>query len=381
MKNIIYICFILLSFVTFSSCEDDLNELNKGDVALSVSVSNTDTLTESDATATGITFTWTSGSNKGTGAAISYALEIAKAGTNFVKEYYVDLGQDVYSLSYTQKQLNELLLNELSASVDISANYEARITAIVANDQVKAQTATVSFKAKPYKASTSAPYSMIYFVGSFTNWNFVEMTQDPTNPCIFRYGAVLNWNSGGDFKFGTASGSWSNMYHPTESSASFSWTNVQQNDNSDYKWALTQDQCGKPYKMYIDITPGKESFHMSEFIPYKGMYMVGDATPAGWDINSAIALTAQEDYTFTWTGSLTAGSLKFTCDKQSDWNGAWFMPSENDKIWEEGSEVITFVDKSQSSTSDIDRKWKVTQAGSYTITLDQLTEKMIVKKN
>jgi len=133
--------------------------------------------------------------------------------------------------------------------------------------------------------------------------------------------------------------------------------------------------------MYLDITPGAEYFHMEEFTPYAGLYLVGDATPNGWDLTDATAMTAMDAYTFTWTGTLSTGEFKISCDKQSDWNGAWFMASESDKNLTEGNEVITFVDKSISGNSNIDRKWNVSMAGSYTLTLNQLTEKMTIVKN
>ncbi|MFQ9760341.1 MAG: hypothetical protein ACLRZL_06405 [Alistipes communis] len=88
----------------------------------------------------------------------------------------------------------------------------------------------------------------------------------------------------------------------------------------------------------------------------------------------------EDDYTFTWTGTLASGELKFTCDCQSDWNGAWFMASEENKVFEAGSETICFVDKQLAENASVDRKWKVS-AGNYTIVLNQLTETMTVTKN
>ncbi|MCI2081577.1 MAG: SusF/SusE family outer membrane protein [Bacteroidales bacterium] len=225
------------------------------------------------------------------------------------------------------------------------------------------------------------PFDMIYFVGSFTGWSFVEMTKDPTNPFVFRYGAVLDWNDGGEFKFGTKKDDWSEMYHPTIEEAPYTHSDVMLDDTGDYKWFIPEADCGKPYKMALDITPGSESLTMEVFVPYEGIYMVGDATPNGWSIDDATAMTAVDDYDFTWTGDLAAGELKFTCDKKSDWMGAWFMASENDKEFVEGTETVTFVDKQITGNGDIDRKWKVSDAGNYTIVLNQLTETMTVKKN
>lgn len=129
---------------------------------------------------------------------------------------------------------------------------------------------------------------------------------------------------------------------------------------------------------------------MSEFHPYEGIWLVGDATPNGWDLSNATAMTKTSDYVFTWTGQLNAGELKFTCDKQSDWNGAWFMCAAGSDVEPTGqTEQALFIDKSSASckaqyldlnVGDVDQKWKITQSGTYTITLDQLHETVTIIK-
>lgn len=130
---------------------------------------------------------------------------------------------------------------------------------------------------------------------------------------------------------------------------------------------------------------------MKPFTPYTTIWMVGDATPAGWSIDNATALQATESpYVFTWTGTLNAGELKFTCDKRNDWNGAWFLcAAGNDKEPTGQTEKMLFIDKSDEefknqyldiNVGDIDQKWKITQSGTYTITLNQLVETVSIVK-
>jgi len=232
-------------------------------------------------------------------------------------------------------------------------------------------------------ALTNGPkYSNIYFVGSFTSWSFVKMRQDPTNSFVFRYGAVLNWNDGGEFKFGTADGSWDNMYHPTIANAPFTHTAVTQDKTGDNKWVIPQASCGKAYKMALNITEGSEKLTMSVFEPWETLYMVGDATPGSWTIADATPMTKVDAYNFTWTGNLTAGAIKITCDKQSDWNGVWFMSATADETPTGSEQIMTLVDKiNDPSQGSVDRKWKITEAGNYTITGNQLTETITIKKN
>ena len=228
--------------------------------------------------------------------------------------------------------------------------------------------------------SAGPKYSMIYFVGSFTGWGFEPMVQDKANPFVFRLGREMTWNGGGEFKFGTAQGSWDNMYHPTIADAPYTHTEVTQDDSDDRKWLMSESECNQVYKMALDITEGAESFKMYPFTPYPMIYLVGEATPNGWDINDATPMVPVEGdpYTFIWTGNLATGEMKFTCDKQSDWGGAWFLAYENGLAPDGEEQQMVFSAKGDGGN---DRKWNITAAGSYTIVLDQLQETVAIIKN
>ncbi len=232
-----------------------------------------------------------------------------------------------------------------------------------------------------YEPMEGPRYENLYFVGSFTNWQFVPMQKDPVNSFLFHYNALFEWAPDGEFKIGTQEGVFDNMFHPTIAEAPITHTEVVFN-GADNKWKMQEDQCGKAYKLTFDVTEGAESFSMTEFIPYTELWMIGDATAAGWSLGDAVPLklSADDPYIFTWTGTLKAGELKFTCDKQDDWMGAWFMPAQDGAAPAGELEYITFVDKRIEGNGDVDRKWKIPTAGSYTITLDQLKETIIIKK-
>ena len=107
------------------------------------------------------------------------------------------------------------------------------------------------------------PYDMIYFVSEANGWRFEPMTQDPVNPFIFRYGAEIG---NGQFKFGTAQGSWENMYKAEVDNADYTNTAVVfvSGFDPDNKWLLNDDTPNKPYKIALDITPDEESMTMTD---------------------------------------------------------------------------------------------------------------------
>lgn len=237
---------------------------------------------------------------------------------------------------------------------------------------------------------TQPPYDAIYFIDGTDGYSFTAMTRDALDAYLFRYGHYFGTT--GDFKFGTASGSWENNYKATQPNAPITDTTVEfvSGFDPDNKWMLQASEAGRAYKICLDIRPGQERMLMSEFTPYPMVYMIGDATPAGWTLADAVPMQATDDpYVFTWTGSLAAGELKFSCDLRDDWNGAWFMSATNGAAPTGTTEQALFIDKSSDdckaqyldlSIAGIDNKWKLTEAGTYTITLNQLEETVAIVK-
>lgn len=220
------------------------------------------------------------------------------------------------------------------------------------------------------------PFSSIYFVSEANGWSFLPMRQDPVDPFVFRYGGEIG---NGQFKFGTAENSWENMYKTDVENAEYTHTTAVfvNGFDPDNKWLLTAETPGLPYKIALDITPGEEKMTMTAFTPYESIWLVGDSTPSGWDIENATPMLVTNDpYTLTWSGTLKKGELKFTCDKDSSWSGAWFMACEENEPLKTGSNPATFVPRN----GGVDRKW-IVEEGNYTLLLNQLTETITVTRN
>ena len=247
---------------------------------------------------------------------------------------------------------------------------------------------TISIKA----SSAETPlFDSLYLIGNMTGWGFEPLTVDPIDPFLFRLGKFFD--QGGEFKFATADGSWENNFKAPYANAPYteSKTVFVSGFDPDDKWNLQDSEINKAYKICFDIRKDRERMLMSEFVPYEMIYLIGSASPAGWDLGNATEMIPGDDaYIFTWEGLLVEGELKFTCDKQSDWNGAWFMASESGKAPAGEIEQMLFIDKSSDwcksqyieiGIGDLDYKWNITEAGTYVITLDQLKETVsIVKK-
>ena len=98
------------------------------------------------------------------------------------------------------------------------------------------------------------------------------------------------------------------------------------------------------------------------------LYMVGDATPNGWSIDSPTPLeaTGEDPLVFTWEGALNAGEMKL-CLTTGSWDVGFIRPVSNgDEIGKEPIEGYTF----DMHAGDPDNKWKIKDAGIYSLTFD-----------
>jgi hypothetical protein len=477
------LCAILLP-----ACNKDEIEYNKPETPLALSLSaETIALNISAPGEEALSFSWTTGTNGGMNAAIDYLLQIDKQGNDFSNAVTIDIGRRVYTHTYTNAELNDLLLGDFSAPPDASIALETRIIALVANENASDQISEVipftvtTYKpvsttlymigsATPggwslddatalnpisneaggfvvianmvpgefkfvttkadflpsynkdagaaefkliYRQNSSEPdvpfnianaakyrisvniidltivieeqegprFNNLYLVGDFTGWSFIPLTQDPNNLSLFRYGGILNGGGDRDFKFGTVSGSWDNMLHSTIPNAPITHREAGF-ISEDYKWVLTPEENGKAYKIIVDVTEGQETMTMAEYTtPYTTLYVIGTASPIGWTLNDraqAQMTVGANMYTYTWTGNLNTGEIKFKCSDDNSWDNntahPWYMATEDGLPVAEGTEMIL-------TSGAGDRKWIVQEAGNYTITIDQLAEKITFTKN
>lgn len=478
MKPTEFIYFLsVYTLLLLSGCSEELAELNKGDLPLEVTVSASPMeLDASNPASEALKFSWTPGSNRGTNAAIDYTFQLDKQGNNFAGGLSLQLGREVYELTYTNEELNDLLTSDFGIPAGAEAAMECRVIATFSSESLppepsdalpvnirthKPVTKTLyllgsatpngwdaanATEMKPVanvpkgfawtgplvagefkfivtpgeclpsynkgaadtelvlRETNEAPdhkftiteagtytvtvnlitgtisivkgegpeYGELWFVGNPTGWNFEPLTVDALDPYVFHYNAELP--DGGEFKIGTAPGNWDAVFFRPAINGQAEGTGLDVDKwagDPDYKWNLT----GGVYKIKLDTREMK--IDIAPFTPFAQVYLVGDATSNGWDIENATPMVASPDpYTFTWSGPLNAGELKFSLDKQADWNGAWFLAAEAGKVPSGSEEQMVY----NYPGAGADYKWKITEAGTYSIELNQLKETVIIRK-
>ena len=201
-------------------------------------------------------------------------MELAKAGTDFKDSYFSALGK-VGKKIYSVKEFNELLIKNGLVGNGESGQIEARLVATIGSYQ-GVRTEPVTFAVQTYDINLELlpPYERIWFVGSFTNWETVEMKKDPDNPFLFSIVITLNdmsevdeRESTNEFKFTVTNKKdklWWNNYKAPYKDAPITETQAVQVNNDvviDFKWKLVGEELNKTYHIVLDITPGQERMY------------------------------------------------------------------------------------------------------------------------
>lgn len=339
-----------------SSCETEYPDDNMKAGPLAVTASqSTIQLDQKQVNNTGVTLTWTTGSNNGTGASISYVLEVDKQGNNFADAARFDMGKGKYNKEFTVGELNDSLLTRWNGTPGTAMNLEARVISTVYTSPATGETSPViSISVTPYQPVSKT----LYIIGSASpnGWsadNALELTSQ-ADPTVFVYQGGLG---AGTFKFITTKG----QFLPSYNKGADNTKIVLRTSDSDpdEQFSITETAV---YKVTVSLLDLSITYEKVDLPAYSEIYMVGDASPNGWDISNATKLvqSATDPFVFTYTGVMNAGDFKFPVNRNSDWGQDMFMRESDTKMY-----------LHHGGASD-DEKWTITKKGFYVITLNLL---------
>ncbi|MDD7604171.1 MAG: SusF/SusE family outer membrane protein, partial [Candidatus Limisoma sp.] len=221
--------------------------------------------------------------------------------------------------------------------------------------------------------------SVLYMVGDATpnGWSIDNPTPlEPSadDPLVFSWEGSLFT---GEIKLCLTTGSFDAPFiRPENNGTSISKTNITDQKfimhagDPDNKWRVTD--AGK-YRLTFDLRNwtmsteylGENDAPVIDPIEAEAVYMLGDATPNGWDNNNPTELVKKSQYIFEYEGELKAGDMK-ACLEKGSWDVPFIRPSSADcKINKSGVESGDFV-----FTTGPDNKWHVEEAGVYRLTFD-----------
>lgn len=357
-----------------TSCEDLLSDpvLDHND-ELTLTVSNSELVLDERQPNEKLTFNWTTGTNNGTSASISYVLEIDKQGNDFATALEYEMGTNAYSFSINSGTLNNILINTFGVQAGASQNFEARVTATVANTSVATQIASTTFSVTTYLPVSKE----LYIIGSATSvgWdisNALPLTLSSSKPGTFIFQGTL---STGTFKLPVnREGCFcQDFYTKSPIDATKMLHNVG-GSGADLQWQITQ--AGQ-YKITADLLNLTISIEAIEGAPFSQIYIVGDASPSGWDVNNPKAFTQNPNnpFIFTYEANLTQGNFKILAGAKGDFCGEWYRPLTD-------GQALSSTAVEQNSGCTVDNKWTIGagDVGRYKIILDTQNNTIKIQK-
>ena len=122
------------------------------------------------------------------------------------------------------------------------------------------------------------------------------------------------------------------------------------------------------------------SFLSPAFAAYDNLYLVGNATEAGWDPDAAIPMEKQEPGIFTWTGTLSdysidEGRFKFLVSNKWEPSITCRIDIAGHLLVESGREYDLY--ERATANDGFDNAFQVPVTGVYTIRVDLNTMKMV----
>jgi len=354
-------CLFLLCG-TFSSCkktEDFTPKDINGPLAVTVSDSSLQ-LNEANKNNTAITFNWTTGSNYKSGASITYVLQLDKKGNNFASPLVNNVGKAIYSISYTSGSLNTLLETYWKAAPNKTFALEARAYTIIGDGTAKGDTsAPVTVTVTPYEPVSTS----LYITGDATPTGSDvstadSLTPDATIPGEFHYTGTL---TPGQFKFITTRASVLPSYNEgADSTHLFYRTSDTQPDD---QFTISSINV---YNIDVNLISLTISVTKAVAPLYSQLWIVGDATPNGWNIDNPNQMKVDvfNSYIFHYNEILNAGEFKMPTTT-GNWGGDFYRPLSNHPPITDTTAALVL-----GSTNPPDNKWQITTSGAYKISLN-----------
>ena len=191
---------------------------------------------------------------------VSYLVEIDVEGSNFSKPKAIGLSKDL-SVSFTQGELNDYLLNSLNLAAGVAQKIEFRVTSRLLNNSVPLASNTLKFTITPYAIPPKVappPSGKLYIVGSATpgGWNnpVPVPNQEFTQKSATLYEITVPIIGGNSYLLLPVNGDWGAKY------GGLGANNANNPNEDDFKPGggdLLAPAASGTYKIEVDFQRGK----------------------------------------------------------------------------------------------------------------------------
>lgn len=145
------------------------------------------------------------------------------------------------------------------------------------------------------------------------------------------------------------------------------------NDENDYQFQVSESANYDITVNVADLTvSAKKADYQANHVRFDVLYIIGNATEAGWDLSAAIPAYAEKSnpMILTLTTDLKEGEYKFLGNPWANWGGPWFHPyyTATNGTLDESS--INYSRLTEDNSCDV--KWTIASGkeGKYDIKLN-----------
>ena len=198
--------------------------------------------------------------------------------------------------------------------------------------------------------------------GGWSIDNSIVMLNSTENPDVFK--ATVNLNANGTFKFLTTT-DWGNLEYRAgdndvtlaEGVASPLVSSEENSNDNKFKVSETAN-----YDIVCDLDAKtivvKKAKYQTNPLKHTALWLVGSATPGGWNIGDGTMLvpTVDNPTVFKATVNLVEGEMKIAVNNQTGFGQTFYLRDTTDE-----TKMVFGGD---------DNKWNITKAGTYEVTVD-----------
>lgn len=331
--------FLLLSLVTtaFFACikkVPDLPFYSNGSAVAITSSQASIAATPDQADSVVWKLSWTSPNYATDSANMKFVVEIDSAGRNFSKAVSKTVTGSL-STTYTGDELNQILLG-FGFSFNVSYKMDVRVTSSYLNNNEKLSSNVLNIQMTPYKVppKIEPPASnTLFLVGNATQGGWNNPVPVPSQQFSkldeTTYAGVFELIGGNQYLVLPENGNWDKKYSiennqlpGVDMSGDFGF-------NLDANFVAPANSGW--YKIILNFQTGKYSL-----IPYEGnlpteLYIVGDATPGGWNNPVPIPsqqLTALNSSEFEITLDLNGGKSYLLLPVNGSWDNKYAVADD-----------------------------------------------------
>lgn len=328
-----FLAVLLIGF--FTACEKkvgDLTYYQPGTAVTLSSSSSTVAAAPADSSKVALTLTWSNPKYSVDSSTVKYIVEIDSSGRNFSKSVSRTLS-GALTTSFTAKDLNAILLG-YGFSFGVAYDMDIRITSSYANNNELLRSNVIKVKMTPYKIPpkvTPPASGRLFIVGSATagGWNnpVPAPTQEFTKIDSVTYGGIFNLTGGNEYLLLPVNGDWSHKFSVADKTVA--GLNAGGSFGADLNDNIPGPTTSGRYKIIVDFQAGKFTVTPYTGVLPSNLFIVGDATPGGW--NNPVPVPSQQftqvnSTQFELALSLTGGKQYLFLPVNGDWSHKFAVP-------------------------------------------------------